>query len=67
MENKKRFLSLKDMTRKDFGRNAVIGILGGGLSYSSGYVIMQVLGSVISLAGFICAVIWLYRVITHKA
>lgn len=66
MENKKRFLSFKNMSRKDFGRNAIIGFLGGGIMSMSGIVIIEIIGSVLSLLGLICGVIWLYKFITHK-
>lgn len=66
MKNATRFGSFKNMSRKDFGRNAIIGILGGGVVGMNGIPIIEVIGSILSLLGFTYGVIWLYRLITHK-
>lgn len=65
MENRKIF-TWKNWNRKEYGRNAIIGMLGGGIAYQSGIVIIQSIGSVISVLGLICGLIWIYRIITRK-
>ncbi|OGI73009.1 hypothetical protein A3D42_03045 [Candidatus Nomurabacteria bacterium RIFCSPHIGHO2_02_FULL_41_18] len=66
MENKKRFLSFKQMTRKDYGRNAITGLLGGYVLSIAGYPLFEVIGSIVALLGLICGLVWLYRTITKK-
>lgn len=66
MDNKKRFLSFKEMTRKDYGRNAIIGLLAGYVLNIDGYLVVGVIGDVVALLGLICGLVWLYRTITKK-
>ncbi len=73
MNNKKRFLSFKDMTKKDYGKNAIIGLLGGGVlnmphltSIKELGIILGVLGGIISIVGLYCGIIWLYKTVSES-
>ncbi|MCX6760444.1 MAG: hypothetical protein NTW46_03840 [Candidatus Nealsonbacteria bacterium] len=59
----KKFLSFKDMTKKDYGRNAIIGLLAGYVLNIDHFIIINVIGDMAALLGFICGIIWIYKVI----
>lgn len=59
------------MTRKETGKEALTAILGGVVCSMAGYsnwiyITVSVIGSVLSLVGFVLAIIWLYRLIAKK-
>ena len=62
-----KFLSSKDWTRKDWGRNAITGLLGGFILASSGIIFIEVIGSVVSLLGLVCGLVWIYKKIKNEA
>ncbi|KND49533.1 MAG: hypothetical protein AB203_00430 [Parcubacteria bacterium C7867-008] len=59
-------LSVKDWTRNEYGRNALIALLGGLVLNMSGYTIGEVFGSILALLGFGLGVIWAYLKISKK-
>jgi len=55
------------MSKKDYGKSAITAILGGYIvSIAFNNILFQFLGTIISLLGFICAFVWLYRVIKKQ-
>ena len=62
-KQKNKFTSFKDMTRKDYGRSAITGLLGGEIIRNTNILIFEILGSIIAFLGLICGIVWLYRVI----
>ena len=58
--------SEKDWTTKDWGRNAIIGILGGGILGRSGIIVWEVVGDVVGTLGLICAIYWIVRKVQKK-
>lgn len=66
MNNKKYFLSFKMMTRKDFGKNAIIGLLGGYVLSIAGYWVVEFIGGIVALFGLICGVVWIYLTLREK-
>ena len=62
----KKFLSVKDWSRNDYGRNAITGLLGGAIVGSSHIVIFSVIGDLLVLLGLICGVVWIYKSISGR-
>ena len=63
-------MNFKNMTRKDYGKNALTGILAGGILNMAHLtesplinISLSIFGSVLSVLGFLCGLIWIYRII----
>ena len=66
MENKKGFVSMKEWGRKEYGKNAIIGLLGGYIASISGILIIEVIGDVLMLVGLILGLVWIYKTVKEK-
>jgi len=66
MENKKKFLSMKDWSVKDYKKNALLGILMGIVGNMSGIIFVEIIGGVLFLVGIILGVIGIYKAIKEK-
>ncbi len=68
MDSKRKFLSFRDMTRQDYGKAAITGLLGGYIvSIATNMTLLHALGGLISLLGLICGLVWLYRLLLRKS
>ncbi len=45
-------MKLRKPTKKEYGQTALVGLLGG-------YLVGGIIGSIITVTGFVCGVIWL--------
>jgi hypothetical protein len=63
----KKFISLKDMARKDYGKASITGILGGLIFGNNSNIFLSIIGGVVFMFGLYCGVVWLYRLILKKA
>ncbi|OHA84405.1 MAG: hypothetical protein A2937_01550 [Candidatus Yonathbacteria bacterium RIFCSPLOWO2_01_FULL_47_33b] len=67
MQYKTKFYSFRNRSRKEWGRDAVIGILGGYvITIALDAELFKALGSIISLLGFLCSVVWVIKTISPK-
>jgi hypothetical protein len=66
MENKKKFLSMKDWGPKDYKKNALLGILMGIIGNMSGIIFVEIIGGVLFIVGIILGIIWIYKTIKEK-
>jgi Na+(H+)/acetate symporter ActP len=61
MENKKKFLSMKDWGTKDYKKNGILGILMGIIGNMSGIIFVEIIGGVLLIVGIILLIIWVYK------
>jgi hypothetical protein len=67
MNNKNTFLSFSKMTRRDYGRAALTGILAGIVLQMGGTsIFVRIICDVLFLVGLILAIVWLYKTIQEK-
>lgn len=66
MENKKKFLSMKDWSVTDYKKNAFIGVLMGVVGNMSGIIFVEIIGGVLFLVGIVLGVIGIYKAIKEK-
>ena len=66
MESKHRYLSVRDWTQKDYGRNAITGILGGAIISSVNSAITHVVGGFLVILGLVCGLVWIYKSISAR-
>lgn len=58
-----KFISFKDFNRRQWGKNAIIGLLGGGVLGMSGILLVEIIGGIVSLMGVICGIIWIKKIV----
>jgi hypothetical protein len=56
----KGFLTFKGLTRREWGRKAVIGLLAGFVLESTHILIVGIIGDVFSIVGLIAFFVWVY-------
>lgn len=66
MENKKKFLSMKDWSVKDYKKNALLGVLMGMVGNMSGIIFVEIIGGVLFLAGIVLGIIGIYKATKEK-
>lgn len=66
MERKSGFLSMKDWTKADYGRNAITGLLGGAIIGKSSFIIFATVGDLLFLLGALCGVVWIYKLFAER-
>lgn len=66
MENKKKFLSMKDWSVTDYKKNALLGALMGVVGNMSGIIFVEIIGGVLFLVGIVLGVIGIYKAIKEK-
>lgn len=59
-----KFISTKDWTTKDYGKNAVMALIAGGVAaqLNTGFFFVPIIADIIILTGFILGIFWFYRV-----
>lgn len=57
---------MKEWTRKDYGKNALLGVLMGVIGNMSGIIFVEIIGDVLLLAGIVFGIIWISKTIKEK-
>lgn len=65
-KEKYKWYQFTKMNRRELGNTAVLGLLAGGVFSGSENILVYVIGSIVSILGFISLILWIYLKIKGK-